>query len=91
MFVLSPPSFRSASAVRSVHGRVRVQAITSGESDITAVSSGGTSVRKLRTLSKKNAAAAKAPAEHSQPETSPGPDRASGRSAAEATEAEQKV
>lgn len=81
---------RSFSALGRVRNSVQARAVTSGENDMTAVPATGTTTRKLRTLSKKNAAAAKAPLGSGDAPVSPVADPQSGMSSADAEEAERK-
>lgn len=91
MITPSRPAMRSFSALANVRSSVRARAVTSGENDVTAVPSASASTRKLRTLSKKNAAAAKAPVGSGDAPDSPVADPQPGTSSAEAEEADRKV
>lgn len=85
------PVMRSFSSLGSLRSSVRAQAVTSGDTDATAVPTAAASTRKMRTLSSKKSAAAKAPLGSGDAQVTPVAEPQPGMSAADAEEAARKV
>lgn len=82
---------RSFSSFGSVRSSGRAQAVTSGDTDAAAVTSPAATSRKMRTLSSKKSAAAKAPLGSGDAQVTPVAEPQPGVSAADAEEAARKV